>query len=114
MLEVRSDGATLSVAMLGERFAPSRIINCTGMELNLARSSNPLLKQLLADAQVEAHANGLGVATDRYRCAWGVLHPNLYVVGSLLTGQLLESTAVPELRTQATGVAHALLRNHEW
>jgi uncharacterized NAD(P)/FAD-binding protein YdhS len=113
-MQVRSDGDLLSVATLGERFTPSRIINCTGMEMNLARSSSLLLKQLLADGQVETHANGLGVATDRYRCAWGTLHPNLYVIGSLLTGQLLESTAVPELRAQAAGIAHAIVRCHEW
>ncbi len=91
----------LQVNLNGESFTPSHILNCAGLELNLARSSNCLLKQLLADGMVEAHVSGLGVAADQKHRAWGVLYPDLTIIGSLLTGQLLESTAVPELRVQA-------------
>ena len=107
-MDVRMEDGALCVTLNAATQGVSRILNCTGLELNLARSGNPLLKQLLADGMLEPHANGLGVASDHYRRAWGVLHPNLYVIGSLLTGQLLESTAVPELRVQAAGVVQAL------
>lgn len=91
-----------------QQFAPSRIMNCAGLELNLARSGNLLLRQLLAEGMVEPHATGLGIVADHHYRAWGLLHPKLYVIGSLLTGQLLESTAVPELRAQAAAIAQAL------
>lgn len=93
-----------------EGLHPSRVINCAGLELNLAKSANPLLRQLLAEGMVEAHATCVGVVADKHYRAWGSLHPNLYVIGSLLTGQLLESTAVPELRAQAAAIAMELSR----
>jgi uncharacterized NAD(P)/FAD-binding protein YdhS len=91
-----------------EELQPSRVINCAGLELNLAKSANPLLRQILAAGMVEPHATGLGVGADKHYRAWGALHPNLFVIGSLLTGQLLESTAVPELREQAASIAKAI------
>lgn len=100
---------TLRVTMDGERFEPSRILNGTGLELNVARSSSTLLKQLMAHSQIEAHATGLGIAADPQFRAWGALYPHMYVLGSLLTGQLLESTAVPELRVQAQQIAASLI-----
>ena len=108
-MEVTEEQGQLSVLLHRDRaplhLRPSRIINCTGLSLNLARSGNPLLRQLLADGMIEPHANGLGMTADQHLRAWGRLHPNLYAMGSLLTGQLLESTAVPELRTQAATIA---------
>lgn len=101
---------TIHTAHGAHELQPSRVINCAGLELNLAKSANPLLRQLLAEGLVEAHATGLGMTADKHYRAWGELHPNLYVVGSLLTGQLLESTAVPELRAQAAAIAQTLLR----
>ena len=98
------DGKLVVVTSSG-KWHPSRILNCTGLELNLARSSNPLLRQLLADGMVEAHVTGLGIAADKHHRAWGSLYPDLCVIGSLLTGQLLESTAVPELRIEAQTIA---------
>lgn len=92
--------------------APSRLINCTGLMLDITQTRNPLLRQMLADQQLEAHANGLGIAADPAHRAWGRLYPHLYALGSLLTGQLLESTAVPELRGQAARIATTLLATH--
>lgn len=97
-----------NIAARVEQLRPSHLINCTGSELAATRSRNPLMKQLLADGVVEPHSNGLGVAVDPSYRAWGSAHPQLYVVGSWMTGQLLESTAVPELRVQAAAIARAL------
>jgi uncharacterized NAD(P)/FAD-binding protein YdhS len=94
-----------------QHLRPSRILNCTGLELNLARSSNSLLTQILADRLVEPHVTGLGVAADHQHRAWGGLYPHLHVIGSLLTGQLLESTAVPELRMQACVIAQNMVHS---
>ncbi len=107
-LEVTAEEGELKVQLGAEVIHPSRIINCTGFELSLAQSHNPLLKQLLANQRVEAHVTGLGIVADPHCRAWGNLHPSLYAIGSLLTGQLLESTAIPELRAQAQHIAASL------
>lgn len=105
-----ADGAVTIRTDQGEvTLRPSVIINCTGFELNLEKSNNPLLRQLSANRLVEPHETHLGVAADPLYRAWGALHPKLYVLGSMLSGQLLESTAVPELREQATVIAKSLL-----
>jgi uncharacterized NAD(P)/FAD-binding protein YdhS len=88
---------------------PGRIINCTGPEINVARSQQVLMMQALADGLVEPHATGLGIAVDPECRAWGNAYPNLSAVGPLMTGQWLESTAVPELRVQAAQVAADIL-----
>lgn len=99
---------TLHTAAGTQHYTPSRIINCSGGELNFARAANPLLKQAMADHVLEPHASNVGLTVDpRYR-AWGAAHPHLYVIGSWMTGQWLESTAVPELRVQARNIAESL------
>ncbi len=107
-LEARVVENALQLKLDGEAVTPSRVINCMGGELNILRSMNPLLKQALADDMLEPHANGAGIAVDPHYRAWGAAHPRVYVIGSLMTGQLLESTAVPELRVQAAQVAKQL------
>ncbi len=85
------------------------VINCTGPEMRLEKSSQALLKQLLANGLIEPHATGIGLAVDPECRAWGALYPHLSVVGSLMTGQRLESTAVPELRAQAASIAQRIV-----
>lgn len=109
-LQVGEENGQLSITAAEATPQPAgRILNATGLELNLARSRNPLLRQLLESGVVEVHPTALGIATDPHHRAWGGLHPQLFALGSLLTGQLLESTAVPELRVQAAKVAQGCL-----
>ena len=89
---------------------PTLAINCTGTELNIEKSASPLLKNLLAQRLIEPHGNGVGMAVDAHCRAWGEAYPHLFSIGALMTGQLLESTAVPELRGQAQQIAEALCR----
>lgn len=88
---------------------PTAVINCIGPELRLQRTSQPLHKQLLAERLAEPHANGVGLAVDPQCRVYGEAYPRLYAMGSLMTGQFLESTGVPELRAQAATVARQLL-----
>ena len=92
-----------------EILKPSRIVNCTGIELNLAKSTQGLLPQLLRDGLAEAHATGAGFAADKNFALWGAAYPNIYAIGTPMTGQFLESTAVPELRVQAASVAKKIV-----
>lgn len=102
-LEAHAQGVMVNITSAAgiEMLAPSRIINCAGQELRLAHSRNPLLAQMLAQGMLEPHATGLGIAADMHGKAWGTLHPKVQVIGAWLTGQRLESTAIPELRQQA-------------
>jgi len=87
------------------------VINCTGWQLNLTRSAQPLYKQLLDHGLIEQHGTGLGLRADPKHRVWGHAYPRLYAMGALLSGQLLESTAVPELRVQAQQIAEELCRS---
>ena len=87
-----------------EVLKPAAILNCTGPELNWARSARPLLQQMLRSNFVIAHPTGLGVVADNgYR-----IGEKLYAIGNPMNGQFWESTAVPELRQQAATVGAAL------
>lgn len=88
---------------------PSAVINCIGPELRLPQTAHNLIKQLLADRLTEIPPNGVGLAADPRHRVFGEAYPNLYAIGSLMTGQLLESTAVPELRVQARDIARHML-----
>lgn len=79
-------------------------IHCIGQEYRTRTLRNPLLQQLLRDALVEEHPTGFGVKADGHQIGNG-----LYAIGPLLIGELLETTAVPELRAQAAELARQLL-----
>lgn len=86
------------------------IVNCTGWQLDTARSTQPLFKQLLDNHLIERHASGAGIRADQQHRAWGNAYPHIFAMGNLLSGQLLESTAVPELRVQAKQIAEAICK----
>lgn len=92
------------------RITPTLAVNCTGSELNVERSASPLIKNLLAQGLVEPHGSGIGIAADTQYRVWGEAYPHLFSIGPLMTGQLLESIAVPELRVQAQHIAEALCK----
>jgi uncharacterized NAD(P)/FAD-binding protein YdhS len=89
---------------------PSAIINCIGPELRLPQTAHNLLKQLLADRLAEVPLCGVGLSTDPQYRVLGEAYPALYATGSLMTGQFLESTAVPELRVQAAAIARSICK----
>jgi uncharacterized NAD(P)/FAD-binding protein YdhS len=87
------------------------IINTTGPDPDLAGSTNPLIQQLFAEGYVTTGALGMGWATTddgQLRDAYGEPVPGLWTLGSTRRGQLLETTAVPEIRAQALALAERL------
>jgi uncharacterized NAD(P)/FAD-binding protein YdhS len=87
------------------------VINCTGPDCALSRA-HPLLRGLLEAGLAQVDALGLGLSTD----AEGMLldtrgHPSgvLFTLGPLRRGELWETTAIPEIRTQALALARRLL-----
>jgi uncharacterized NAD(P)/FAD-binding protein YdhS len=89
------------------------VINCTGPDCALSRA-HPLLRGLLEAGLAQMDALGLGLATD----AGGALldargRPSLalFTLGPLRRGELWETTAIPEIRTQALALARRLLES---
>jgi uncharacterized NAD(P)/FAD-binding protein YdhS len=84
------------------------LVNCTGPDPHLFERGQPLMDALLARGLVRPGPIGMGVGTDergRVLDAQGQPSPWLWAVGPLRQGQLLESTAVPEIRVQARDIA---------
>ena len=88
----------------GQRIRPPAVIDCTGPQLDPRASEQPLLRQLVRSGVCVRHDTGLGFAADRTH----QVAPGLYAIGSLLTGELWETIAVPELRRQAATIAEAI------
>ncbi|WP_210443406.1 FAD/NAD(P)-binding protein [Nocardioides sp. SYSU D00065] len=91
------------------------VVNCTGPQSDVRRLQNPLLDDLLrprgGSALAVVATAGMGVRTvdGRVVDAAGGTDAPLWTLGALRRGELWESTAVPEIRAQALGVATAVL-----
>ena len=101
-----SDGSTHDVGW---------VVNCTGPQSDIRLLGNPLLDDLLrerAGAPLATVATGgMGVRTHEGRVldGHGYTEAPLWTLGALRRGELWESTAVPEIRTQALQVATQVL-----
>ncbi|MEI7663777.1 MAG: hypothetical protein WCK34_16340, partial [Bacteroidota bacterium] len=90
-----------------------RVINCTGPETDLMKSGSLLLKSCLIKGIITQDRLRLGIRTDikTYKVIDenDCLQPRLFTLGSNLKGELWESTAVNELRKQASELAEKIL-----
>jgi uncharacterized NAD(P)/FAD-binding protein YdhS len=89
------------------------LVNCTGTDPQLFDNGQPLMDALRARGLARPGPLNMGVATDdRGRALNNGGRPLgwLWAIGSLRQGQLLESTAVPEIRAQARRAAHDIER----
>jgi uncharacterized NAD(P)/FAD-binding protein YdhS len=90
-----------------EQLDAAVLVNCTGPELAAGQGSDLLVTRLVARGLARFDPLGLGLETDASGGvvgATGVAQPDLFTLGPPRRGQLWESTAVPEIRSQA----HAL------
>ena len=87
----------------------SRIINCTGPESDYMYAGSELLKNALLQGIVAQDKLKLGLNTDvdtlAVKNSIGTYHANIFTIGSNVKGELWESTAVNELRSQAVVLA---------
>jgi len=86
----------------------NRVINCTGSETDCRRIDNSLIASLFAQGLARPDPLFLGLDTDDdgALCDFnGVPSTSLYAIGPMRKGSLWETTAVPEIRTQAAQVA---------
>lgn len=93
----------------------SRVINCTGPETDIMKLDDHFLKRCLLKGMIKQDALALGIVTNAETFqvinSDGKTHKHLFTLGSNLKGELWESTAVNELRTQAEKLALNLISN---
>jgi uncharacterized NAD(P)/FAD-binding protein YdhS len=97
-----------------KEFMVGSVINCTGPETKIAATKNDLLKQLFVDGMISQDSLNLGLrantTTFRTINAENQENEHFFAIGSLLKGELWESTAINELKIQAKELA-VLLTN---
>jgi len=90
----------------------ARVINCTGPSANLRDWPHSLIDDLLATGIVRTDPLGQGLLTDNDGALIGRdgAHSNVvFALGPMRRGTLLETTAIPEIREQAAGLARRIL-----
>jgi uncharacterized NAD(P)/FAD-binding protein YdhS len=93
----------------GTRLRDAAVVNCTGPDLDLRRSDDPLVLELLATGGARPGPLGLGLETDGAGRVAGTAAPLVWTLGAPRRGELWETTAIPEIRGQAAGVAAGVL-----
>jgi uncharacterized NAD(P)/FAD-binding protein YdhS len=96
-----------------ETIIVGRVINCTGPDSDISNFHHHFLKKCLEKGYISQDNLKLGLRanTQTFQVLNSALAPQtrIYAIGSLLRGELWETTAVNELRTQAKLVARELL-----
>jgi len=90
-----------------------RVINCTGPEADWRRIDNTLLSSLFAQGLARPDSLFVGLDVDRDGCMLdeqGAASQSLFAIGPVRKGGLWETTAVPELRQQASDLADQVVR----
>lgn len=93
----------------------ARMINCTGPQGDLLRSSDPLVKRLLGARRIRPDALRLGLDIDRdghVMDAAGKPSEHILAIGPMTRGDLWEVVAVPDIRSQVSALARRLVNAH--
>lgn len=87
------------------------VIQATGLDTDIARCQDPLVRQLVTNGHVIPDPLGLGMqaTADGHLLHDGKPWPHLFALGSLLRGALWESISMPEIHQQARNLALHLL-----
>jgi uncharacterized NAD(P)/FAD-binding protein YdhS len=94
--------------------AVSRIINCTGPQINYKEVNDEFVKNLLSRDLIAADDLKMGIKAlpgGQVLSKEGRSVKNMYAVGSLLRGVLWETTSVPDLKINAENVAEQISRS---
>ena len=111
-----TDGTVVMQRGDGRRLAESGaydyIVLCTGPD-DGAAISQPPLASLVARGLARSGPHGMGIDTDpdtgQLIAADGTLVPDVFALGPMRRGTLWESTAIPEIRSEASRLAAMLL-----
>ncbi len=88
------------------------IVNCTGPNLDVRSEKIPLLESIVQSGLGSYDPLGLGLIVDDA----GKVGPSerLWALGALCRGCRWETTAIPEIRTQAARICQEVMRDAEW
>lgn len=108
-------GGTLRVR-IGQGAAAAEItagwlVNATGPDMDITRSADPLIRDLLAQGLARPGPLGLGLDAGPDGAVLGIAGTPaaaLFTLGPLLRGRYYETTAIPEIRDQASALARHL------
>ncbi len=108
-------GATVTYRRRGataiETLEVARVVQCTGVFTDPMETTNPLLRNLLAQGLARADPLGIGLEVTG-ECAivdaHGQASDRLFAVGPLTRAAFFEIMAVPDIRVQCAELAHAL------
>lgn len=92
--------------------AVAAVVNCTGPQSDMRRVGDPLVDDLLAQGLARPGPLAIGLDVDRdgrLLGTSGAPDKHLTTIGPLRRGVLLETTAIPEIRTQAVDLALRLV-----
>ena len=87
------------------------VVNCTGPRSDVRSDPDPLVLNLLLSGVIHPGPHNIGLATDAHGRVLGADRrpTRIWTLGPMRRGQLWESTAVPEIRAQAAGLAEAII-----
>ena len=116
MMKLSADGRRVDVVLAhrgGTKFEPfsvDLVVNCCGPQSTPRAIDCPFLTRLYERGMVVANDTNSGIKVDGLEVLDGAGHSsrNLYALGPLLKGALLESVAVPEIRVQAQELARLI------
>jgi uncharacterized NAD(P)/FAD-binding protein YdhS len=97
---------------LRNKLSVDAIVNCMGSESNLNRIEFPLIKNLIGKGVITTDPLNLGINAlpdGRTINKIGSVSDRIFILGMALKGVLWESTAIPEIRTQANKLALSLV-----
>jgi len=116
--EAVDDGVTVTWHSRGEgatrHLRANRIVNCTGLQCDLARTRDHLLRDLIARGIAHQDSLGLGLSVDIHGrlVGKGGESKRIFAIGPMSRGTFWEITAVPDIRKQAWILARHLSNAH--
>lgn len=102
-----------SKTSLLEHIAADDVINCSGPQYARGNEDSSLIKTLLQNKLIQKDDLGLGLKIHSKQAVAGKGDGRIFTLGGLLFGELLETTAVPEIRVQADMIADMILSAHQ-
>jgi uncharacterized NAD(P)/FAD-binding protein YdhS len=91
------------------------LVNSTGATTDIASTASPLVHDLFASGLARPDPMGLGIDAEpdgRVLSRAGIPSDVLLTLGPPLRGVWYETTAIPEIRAQAAGLAERITRDH--
>jgi uncharacterized NAD(P)/FAD-binding protein YdhS len=111
--DIESIGQSFTINLSsGTNIEVDQIINCCG---NSFEVSNPLIKKLIDIGVAKPGPLQLGISvstkTLQVKSKNGEVHNEMFAIGPILVGELLETTAIPEIKIQANHIAEQIMNS---